>query len=162
MAMNKVSVLLCSSILLAVAACGENPNSGSNSAEDFAARINGGTANEPAAVQAPAQQVPAQADQQALAAPTVAAPLPVPTPGPYVPGTWTDPESSICGANLMEDFIGMPADEATREAIKIAAAAASEVQFVEVTGATIYPDASNPRLSIMIDNLGIIRDARCG
>ena len=155
--MKKVSALLITPVLLGLAACSESPPSGSNSADDFAARINGETSSEPSAGQAPAQS-----GQQAMASPTVASPLPNPAPGPFVPGTWTDPESSICGANMMEDFIGKPADEPTRQAIKLAAVGASEVQFVEVSGVTIYPDPTNPRLSIMIDNLGVIRDARCG
>lgn len=156
--MTKLSAILISPVLVALAACGSNPESGSNSADDFAARING---------EQPAAQNAGPND-----APTVAAPLPgaatqpAATPGAqrqtYVPGTIADPQSSICAANKMGPFIGVPADDATRKAIMEAATGAGSVRFVMPGSATVQPDPTNPRLSIMIDNLGIIRDARCG
>lgn len=148
--MTRSSAILISPMLLVLTACGANPDSGSNSAEDFAARINGGAENAPAATPVPTNT------------PTIAAPLPGAAQGAFAPGTATDPESSTCSANLMGDYIGKPADDATKSAIMIAAAGASEVRFVTPGGATVNPDPTNPRLNIMIDNLGIIRDARCG
>ena len=76
--------------------------------------------------------------------------------------TATDPESVTCKANLMGPFIGQPADEAVRAQILTVATGASEVRFVQSGSAYVRPDATNPRLNLMIDNLGIIRDARCG
>lgn len=142
--------LLASAILFTLAACNAGADEGSNSADDFASRINGG---KPAA---------ASPNVEATIAPTIAQPLPGAAPGPYVPGTLTDPQSSICAANLMEPFIGKPADEATRNAILEAATGAGSVRFVLPGSAVVNPDPTSPRLSIMIDNLNIIRDARCG
>lgn len=144
--MKKRSAVILSPICVMLVACGQGPETGSNGAEDFAARINGG-APQPEAIQTP----------------TVAAPLPNAAEGPYVPGTLTDPQSSICGANLMGEFVGKKADDTTRAAIMQAAEGNSgSVRFVLPGSATVQPDPTNPRLSIMIDNLGIIRDARCG
>ena len=106
MAMNKRTAWLVSPLLLVVAACGSDPagapNSQNANADDFAARINGkaGPAPAPAATNAP----------------TIAAPLAGAADGPFVPGTMTDPGSSICGANAMGEFLGKPADQATRAA----------------------------------------------
>lgn len=151
--------------VFAIAACGGAPAGNSETADDYAARINGDTASAPVPpagpVEVAAPVTPEQAQAAPLPAPTIAQPLPGAAPGAYVPGTLTDPNSSICGANLMADYIGKEADLATKAAIKIAASGASEVRFVE-PGVTVNPDPTNPRLSIMIDNLGVIRDARCG
>jgi len=147
--MNNASAILACALLVALAACSASPESGSKSAEDFAARINSGKET-PAATDTPSNT------------PTVAAPLPGAFTGPYVPGTMTDPKSSICAANLMEPFIGKPADDATRTAILETAEDAGSVRFVMPGSGTVQPDPTNPRLSIMIDNLGVIRDARCG
>ncbi|MEM1051007.1 MAG: I78 family peptidase inhibitor [Pseudomonadota bacterium] len=153
--MNRVSAILALPLSMALAACNSNPESGSNSAEDFAARINGPATG--------AENTPPPATPDAVNTPTVAQPLPGAVDGPYVPGTMTDPASSICGANLMGEFVGQEADEATRTAITEAAAGNSgSVRFVLPGSATVQPDPTNPRLSIMIDNLGVIRDARCG
>lgn len=151
--MNKLTALLVSPLLVTLAACGSNPQSAPNSetanADDFAARIGGNQASAPVV--------------DATNAPTIAAPLPGAVEGPYAAGTLTDPNSSICGANLMGDFIGQKADEATRAAIAQAAAGkAQAVRFVGPGSATVQPDPTNPRLSMMVDNLGVIRDARCG
>lgn len=149
--MNTSTAILISPILLCLAACEERPQSGSNSADDFAARINGGEKPGPAPV------------VKATNAPTIAKPLPGAVEGAYVPGTLTDPNSSICGANLMGEFLGKQADDATRSAVMEAAnGTAQSVRFVLPGSATVNPDPTNPRLSIMIDNLNVIRDARCG
>lgn len=145
--MNTTRAILISPLLLALAACGASTEDSTANADDFAARING------------AQNGPAP---EATNTPTIAEPLPGAAEGAYAAGTLTDPQSSLCKANLMGDYIGKPADEATKSAIMIAAAGASEVRFVAPGGAYVNPDATNPRLNIMIDNLGVIRDARCG
>lgn len=133
--------------LLALGACGGNETEtpASNEAADFAARINGGAATSPAPV-----------------APTVVEPREGAAEGAFAPGTATDPESATCGANAMGPFMGKLADDATRAAIMTAAAGASEVRFIAAGSDYIRPDPTNPRLNLMLDTQGIIRDARCG
>ena len=143
--MTKRSALLILPALLALAACGGSADDNSNSADDFAARING-----------------SQPDASATVAPTVAQPLEGAAPGAFAAGTQTDPQSATCAANRMGNFIGKPADEATRAAILVAATGAREVRFVPPGSDYIRPDPTNPRLNLMLDNTGIIRDARCG
>ena len=43
-----------------------------------------------------------------------------------------------------------------------AAEGASDVRFVDAGSEFIPPDPANPRLNIMLDARGIIRDAKCG
>lgn len=132
--------------LLVLTACGgAQEESSSNTANDFAARINGG----------------APAPAQGNVAPTVAQPLPGAAPGPFTPGTHTDPNVK-CGANVMGPYIGKAADDATRSEIVNVIGGTNEVRFVMPGGAYITPDPANPRLNLMLDAGGIIRDARCG
>lgn len=188
--MIKVSSLTLAPLILALAACGESPSGNSETAQDYAARINGagGEAAAPSAgsVDGAAPATPEQAAQVdeagqivqpvVLPAPTIAQPLPGAASGAYVPGTLTDPNSATCGANLMGQYVGKEADLATKAAIKLAASGANasganasgasasgsgEVRFVSA-GESVNPDPTSPRLNIMIDNLNIIRDARCG
>lgn len=147
--MKTLPLLIAAPALLALAACGGSEAGTSNTADDFAARING---NNPASAPNPA----------ATNAPQIAKPLPGAAEGAYVPGTLTDPESAICAANQMGPYIGKEADNATKLAIMEAAKGAGEVRFILPGGANVNPDPTNPRLNIMIDNLNIIRDARCG
>lgn len=141
--MKKLAV--CIALSLALASCGKNGADNSNSADDFAARINGG-----------------QPNAQATIAPTVVEPLEGAAEGAFSPGTATDPQSAGCNANAMGEYIGREADEATRVAIQTAATSASEVRFIAPGFGYIRPDPTSPRLNMMLDNLGIIRDARCG
>lgn len=131
--------------LLALSACGSGVEETSNSAEDFAARINGGNAT----------------GAQATQAPQVAEPLPGAAPGPFTPGTQTDP-SSACGATKMGPFIGKVADDPTRVQIMAAAEGILEVRFIAAGSPYINPDPTNPRLNLMLDQQNVIRDARCG
>jgi hypothetical protein len=39
---------------------------------------------------------------------------------------------------------------------------ANEVRFVPAGSPYVKPDATNPRLNLMLDAQNIIRDARCG
>ena len=142
--MTKLAALITLPALALLAACGDSPSEGSD-ADEFAARINGGQPNPAATV-----------------APTVAEPLEGAAPGAYAPGTATDPSSATCGANLMGPYIGKPADDPTRAQIVAVAVGAREVRFISPGGAYIRPDPTSPRLNLMIDNLGVIRDARCG
>ena len=130
--------------VLLLAACGESESDAG--ADDFAARINGGAA--PAA--------------QGTVAPTVMPPRENAAVGAYSPGTATDPESATCGANAMGPFLGEPANEATRSAVVAAAGSNRNLRFVAFGSGNVVPDASSPRLNIMLDRQGIIRDARCG
>lgn len=133
--------------MLLLSACSAAETDTANSADDFAARINGGDTP----------------NAQATVAPTVAPPRENAAPGAFAPGTATDPESATCAANMMGPYLGKLADEATRSAIDAAAfGAASEVRFVAPGGDYISPDPTSSRLNLMLDNQGIIRDARCG
>lgn len=139
-------------LVLALAACGSEPQQPGNDAESFAARIGAGEAT-PAAMPAPA----------ATATPQVAQPLPGAAPGAFAEGTLTDPASRTCGAPLMGPFIGKLADQATRAEIAKVLGRTDNLRFVAF-GSLPYvnPDVTNPRLSIMLDAQNIIRDARCG
>lgn len=140
-------------LVLALAACGSEPEQPGNDAESYAARI-GQTGATPAA------DIPVA---QGTVAPTVATPFPGAAPGPYAPGTLTDPAASNCGAPLMGPFIGKPADQATRAAIAQTLGRTDNLRFVAFGGNTsVNPDPASPRLSIMLDAQNIIRDARCG
>ena len=169
--MRNPAAILISPVLLATAACGTNSDVGSNTADDFAARINGaepeddGERQAPPVgqVQVPAPLTPEQAAAQALPPPIVAQPLPTPALETSQPGTASGVKISVCGAHLMTDFIGKKADMEIRTAIMQAADGTAEsVRFAPPGGESVQSDPTNTRLNIMIDNLGIIRDARCG
>lgn len=144
--MTKLSATLAAASLLVLSACGGgNDEPSGNSADDFAARINGDQA---------------QANQGGVP-PTVAEPKPGAAPGPFVPGTQTDPDVA-CGANVMGPYIGKAADEATRGEIMGVIGGGNEVRFIAPGSTFIKPDPTHPRLNLMLDNTGVIRDARCG
>ena len=154
--MTKPALILTIPALLALAACSGNDSEPSNTAEDFAARINGGTpkttpAQTQAEVPAPVPMVPGQ----------VAPPQVTVAPGMYVPGTATDPAAETCSANLMGPFLGRLADGLTRSQVQQAAVHASAIRFMD-PGSEVIPDPTNPRLNMLLDNTGIIRDAVCG
>ena len=138
---------------LALAACGSEPQQPRDEAADFAARIGAGATPAPGGTPAPA----------ATATPQVAQPLPGAAPGAFARGTLTDPASKTCGAPLMGPFIGKLADQATRAEIAKMLGRTDNLRFVAFgSAATVNPDPTNPRLSIMLDAQNIIRDARCG
>jgi hypothetical protein len=153
--MNRVAHLLLTAFTaLALTACSSEPEPADPAAEAeaFAQRINPN-----AAAPAPA---PVAA---ATAAPRIAQPLPGAAPGPFIPGTQTDPASARCGANQMGPFIGKLADEATRLDIVKTLGRSDNLRFVAFgSGGFINPDPTNPQLNLMMDAQGIIRDARCG
>lgn len=137
---------------LALAACSSEPApvDPADEADAFAARIN---ANMPTPTPAAAATV----------APRIAQPLPGAAPGPFMPGTATDPAAAKCGANRMGPFIGKLADEPTRLEIVKTLGRSDNLRFVAFgSGGFINPDPTNPRLSLMLDAQNIIRDARCG
>lgn len=148
--MTKLSpAFLALPLALALAACGSDPAPANNDADSFAARIN--------------QNAGATPVPQGTVAPTVAEPKPGAAPGPFVPGTQTDPAAKTCGANLMGPYIGKPADQPTRAEIAKVLGRTENLRFVAYGSAGyINPDPTNPRLNLMLDQGGIIRDARCG
>lgn len=138
-------------LALSLGACGsatrEAPSG--DEADAFAERIRGASPD-PDPAPAPSQT------------PRIAAPRPGAAPGPYVPGTATDPGASTCNAPLMAPFIGKPANDATRAEIMQVISGSNEVRFIRAGSSYINPDPTNPRLNLMLDARGIIRDARCG
>lgn len=138
---------------LALSACGSDPAAPANDADSFAQRI-----GQPGT--APAASAPAA---NATNAAQIAAPLPGAAPGAFAHGTLTDPASANCGAPLVGPFIGRPADQPTRAEIAAALGRTDNLRFVAFgSTATVNPDPTNPRLSIMLDGQNVIRDARCG
>ncbi len=134
---------------VALTACGNEPAQTDNDADSFAARIGKGKAS----------PTPGPA---ATATPTIATPLPGAAPGAFAKGTLTDPASQNCGAPLMAPFIGKLADQPTRAEIAKTLGRTNNLRFVVFGSGDVNPDATNPRLSLMLDAQNIIRDARCG
>jgi hypothetical protein len=134
---------------VALTACGSEPAQPENDADSFAARIGQGEAS----------PTPAPS---ATATPTIAEPLPGAAPGAFAKGTLTDPASQNCGAPLMAPFIGKLADQPTRAEIAKTLGRTDNLRFVVFGSGDVNPDATNPRLSLMLDAQNIIRDARCG
>ncbi len=133
---------------LMLAACSSEPETSGNDADSFAARIKASGTPAPAA---------------GTVAPKVAQPLPGAVPGPFAPGTMTDPASKTCGANEMGPFIGKVADQATRAEMVKTLGRSDNIRFVAFgSSANINGDPTNPRLSLMLDAQNVIRDARCG
>ncbi|MGB3472254.1 MAG: hypothetical protein WBA51_15670 [Erythrobacter sp.] len=138
---------------LALTGCGgaaETP-APKDDAADFAARINAGNSGKTG-----------QAAPQGTQTPTIAPPRENAAEGAYAAGTATDPDSATCGANRMGQFLGRPLDDAARAAIMEVASDVTEIRFVPAGADYVKPDPTNPRLNIMTDQAGIIRDARCG
>lgn len=145
--MTKALPSLAAISLLALAACGGAADRDED-ADDYAARIAGNDAvgqNAPQGSVAPqVQEVPEGG-----------------APGPFTPGTQTDP-TSACNAPKIGTYLGKLADDATRAEIMNVIDGANEVRFIAPGPTFINPDPTNPRLNIMLDKQGIIRDARCG
>lgn len=137
---------------LTLAACGNEPAKPGEDAKSFAERIGQGDTPPPVAGSLPG----------ATATPTIAKPLPGAAPGPFARGTLTDPAAKTCGAPLMASFIGKLADQLTRAEIAKTLGRTDNLRFVAYGSGQVNPDPTNPRLSIMLDGQGIIRDARCG
>ncbi|MFN3988675.1 MAG: hypothetical protein ACK4GC_14710 [Paracoccaceae bacterium] len=154
-------LLLTTAASLVLAACSSEPQptdpaaQAQAEADAFAQRIKAGS---PAPVTGSQAATP-----QATATPRIAKPLPGAAPGPFMPGTATDPASATCGANRMGPFIGKLADEATRLEIVKTLGRSDNLRFVAFgSGGFINPDPTSPRLNLMLDQQNIIRDARCG
>ena len=136
-------------VAITLTACGSEPAQTGNDADSFAARIGTGEAT------------PAPAPS-ATVAPTIATPLPGAAPGAFAKGTLTDPAAQKCGAPLMAPFLGKLADQPTRAEIAKVLGRTDNLRFVVFGSGDVNPDATNPRLSLMLDAQNIIRDARCG
>ena len=146
--MNRPVFLAFAPILSLLAACGESTAIDTDDqAADFAARINGGTAAP--VTQEIAEPTSVETEQEASEDKS-----PPPTPNKV--------GNTACAASLMGPFVGRPADDTTRNAATEAAVGASEVRFIEPGSDYFQPDAGNPRLNLMLDAQGIIRDALCG
>jgi hypothetical protein len=150
--MIRIAHLVTAAAVLALGACSNEPEPVDPAAEAdaFAQRIKGA-------------ETPVAPAAQATAAPRIAKPLPGAAPGPFIPGTQTDPGAATCGANRMGPFLGKLADEPTRLEVVKTLGRNDNLRFVAFgSGGYINPDPTNPRLNLMLDAQGIIRDARCG
>lgn len=121
----------------------------SETAEDYAARINGTAPNVPA--NGPTAQ----------GSPAVSTPLPGAAPGPMEPRTPTDPSSSSCGATAAAEFLGQSDNAQVRQAIAEKAQPRAGIRFIR-PGEMYTQDFNNNRLNVMLDAGGVIRDFRCG
>ena len=131
-----------------LAACGGAAEQ-SETAEDYAARING---NVPvAAANGPTPQ----------GSPAVSTPLPGAAPGPMEPRTPTDPSASSCGATAAAEFLGQRDNAQVRQAISEKAQPRGGIRFIR-PGEMYTQDFNNNRLNVMLDAGGVIRDFRCG
>lgn len=159
--MKRLALTVLIPVLGVLAACsGSERVEPDDAAADFAARIKGNDAPAPAAEQPgePTAMAP-------MSEPTMVPPRPIPPPDAApvagaAPGS--PPSPARCNADRMGPFLGRQADEATRLAVMAAAEGASDVRFVDAGSEFIPPDPANPRLNMMLDARGIIRDAKCG
>ncbi len=120
--------------MLLLTACGaEQPAEPSNTADDFAARING------------------EADSNS--GPSVVQPRSVETQQVF---------DGPCDASIMDDFIGKPADPETRAAVTGAAEGKVNVRYQGFDVDPYVPNPDNPSLYLMLDNQGNISRAECG
>ncbi len=153
--MNRLSISVCALSLLALAGCSNSAEEAAetNVAESFASRINGApeqieqppSGSEP--TEPPAAAFPQARDGIA---------------SPYAPGTENAPPGTVCGANLIAEFIGQTADVAARSQIVASVSSANEVRFIPPGAGAITPDAASSRLNVMIDSSGVISGAQCG
>lgn len=153
--MNRLALLMSTTALM-LTACASEQDAVDPAAEAdaFAQRIKGDAAT---------ASPPSGPTPQATAAPRIAQPLPGAAPGAFMPGTATDPAAATCGANLMGPFLGKLADEPTRLAIVKTLGRSNDVRFVAFGSAGfVNPDPTSQRINLMLDQQGIIRDARCG
>lgn len=134
-----------------LAACG-GPAQQSETAEEYAARING---------TAPPIAQPGQATPGQQTAAKVAPPLPGAAPGPMESGTQTDPAASACGATKVAEYLGQGDTSEIRQAIGEKARPRGGVRFIR-PGEAQTQDFNNNRLNVMYDATGVIRDFRCG
>ena len=121
----------------------------SETAEEYAARVNGTAPVAAATGPAPA------------GTPNVAAPLPGAAPGPMEPRTPTDPASSSCGATEAAEYLGQFDSTQLRQQIAEKVQPRAGIRFIR-PGDAMTQDFNNNRLNVMFDAGGFIRDFRCG
>ena len=130
-----------------MAACQDTSPANNETADDYAARLNGG----------PTQ--PVQAEPTGQVVPPRPTPKPTPTP------SWADgmltADMAHCDADKVAPFLGQKDSPATRQAIKSAVGPDRQMRFV-MPGITVTPNAKSNRLNVMIDITGVVRTARCG
>ncbi len=131
-----------------LAACGGAAEQ-SETAAEYAARINGTAPSVPATGPAP------------QGSPAVSTPLPGAAPGPMEPRTPTDPSSSSCGATVAAEFLGQSDNALVRQAITEKAQPRGGIRYIR-PGEMHTQDFNNNRLNVMLDAGGVIRDFRCG
>lgn len=145
-----LSCLILSPLFLS-AACG-GPAQQSETAEEYAARINGSA---PVAAQAETSA----SGQQSSA--TLATPLPGAAPGSAEPGPQTSLATSPCGTTSVAEYLGQSDTSEIRQAIVAKAQAKGGIRFIR-PGEAQTQDFNNNRLNVMYDATGVIRDFRCG
>lgn len=149
--MTRFSIALPATLALVLSACGDTREA--ESAEDFAARVNG---QQTAAAANPATDDQAQQTEARVAEQPEGA-----APGPIEPGTATDPQSASCGAPAAAGFMGRALDDTTSKLIADAVPEGTRIRVLK-PGSTLVANPGSDRLNVMIDNAGIIRDLRCG
>lgn len=147
----KFAALSLSSLAL-LSACGEPAGEG-ETADDYAARLNG---------KASAQDTSrsTSGSERGQGAPNVATPPPGAAPGPFEPGTQTDPQAAACGAPDAAPAVGQSYAQA-EVAIRDALPSGASVRVVRPGQATTE-DYNPRRLNVMLDAGGVVRDLRCG
>ena len=126
-----------------LSACSGQPDPNAKEVDDFAARI--GTPK-----QAEAAPPTPKADADAAS-----------PPANLENEAEVQPAPSQCNAPKVAPFYGRQADEATQAAVMAAVAPQTDVRFIEA-GSALPEDTASPRLNVMIDVNGNIREARCG
>ena len=153
---------------LALAACGSSSGE-TESADEFAARVNAGASGQPVptAPAAPSDSGttdPAPGPAQAPQTPArIAEPKPgaAPIQAPFEPGTLTDPKAAECGATKMATFLSQTYSEQLFNVISAQVPANSPVRIVRPDTAVTQDHRPN-RLNVMLDRNDVIRDFRCG
>ncbi len=148
--MTTFSKMAAFGLFLTLSACSD-AGQNAESADDFAARVNG----------APAAGGTAQAADGQQYAPKIAAAQPGAAAGPPEAGTQTDPAASSCGANKGGQYLGQADSAQLREAIGQIVPADGSMRVVPY-GGVIDASYREKRLNVMLDAGGIIRDLRCG
>ncbi len=138
--------------ILALCACGASDDDAVESADEYAARIGGqstdvAAATSEAAVMAPA---PGQTDQTGR-----------PLRRAITPGSYTDPAAKTCGAPQMEGLLGNPYTDELGEKIASNIPTGTAIRVVQY-GAPPPDGSEASRLNVMLDQIGVVRDFRCG
>lgn len=144
--MSHLKTLFCTLPLIALAACGQQTSSDSETANDYAERIANGGGTEQIA-----------AGNSAAVAPKTAPAGQTTMRSDAVPITR---DESACGNLVAAAFIGRQADDATRSEL-MEKVANSNTRFL-MPGNDVVHDPNSGRLNIMLDSTGVIRDVRCG